>query len=334
MGRLFAKFFMAAALVCAVSCSGGKALLPNISGKAGEIVVVIDRDNWQGSLGNAVRDILGGDCPYLPIREPYFTLSNVTPTGFADIFKVHRNIIIFNINPQIQREEVAFVNDAWAQPQCVVQISAYTKENALTLLNDNKGKIVSAIEQAERDRIIRNCIKYENLSAGAAVTEMVGGSPHFLDGYQVLKNTGDFIWIAYNTNSILKDILVYKYPALGNEKDFDMRELINNRNRFLQANVPSTAEGSYMITDESIMAPTLEYIKFRGRQFAQMRGWWEVHGGWMGGPFVTHSFYSKDGKSIIVLDAFVHAPSVDKRQHLREVESIIYSFDWAKENED
>ena len=74
--------------------------------------------------------------------------------------------------------------------------------------------------------------------------------------------------------------------------------------------------------------PSVEYLDFRGRAFAEMRGFWEVYNDYMGGPFVSHSFYSQDGKEIITLEAFVYAPKYDKRNYLREVESIIYSFEW------
>ena len=60
----------------------------------------------------------------------------------------------------------------------------------------------------------------------------------------------------------------------------------------------------------------------------ETRGFWEVEGDYMGGPFVSHSFYSPDGKDIIVMEAFVHAPRYDKRPLLRQVESILYSFEW------
>ena len=50
--------------IAAVSCGNRHtALLPNISGKAGEIIVVMDKNNWEGQLGNDVRTLLGSDCP-------------------------------------------------------------------------------------------------------------------------------------------------------------------------------------------------------------------------------------------------------------------------------
>ena len=53
----------------------------------------------------------------------------------------------------------------------------------------------------------------------------------------------------------------------------------------------------------------------------------------MGGPFVAHAFYSQDGKDMIVMEGFVYAPKYDKRHYVRQVESILYSFEWAKTSE-
>ena len=51
MKALFKLVVLAAMMVAAVCCkSNGKALLPNVSGKAGEVIVVIDRDSWEGNL--------------------------------------------------------------------------------------------------------------------------------------------------------------------------------------------------------------------------------------------------------------------------------------------
>ena len=100
----------------------------------------------------------------------------------------------------------------------------------------------------------------------------------------------------------------------------------------LKNNVPGMFENTYMTTAEAV-TPNLEYIKYKNREFAQVRGFWEVHNDYMGGPFISHSFYSRDGKEVIVLEAFVYAPKYDKRNYLRQVESIIYSFQWEDEQE-
>ena len=98
----------------------------------------------------------------------------------------------------------------------------------------------------------------------------------------------------------------------------------------MERNVPGPSDGSYMTTSMYV-EPSVASLRYHNRDFMQTRGFWEVHGDYMGGPFVSHSFYSQDGKDIIVLEAFVYAPRYDKRQYLRQVESILYSFEWKKD---
>ena len=70
MKRILRMTALVAMVAALAGCKGrGRGtLLPNVSGKAGEIVVVIDKDNWEGEIGNAFREILAGDCPYLAQR--------------------------------------------------------------------------------------------------------------------------------------------------------------------------------------------------------------------------------------------------------------------------
>ncbi len=330
MKRSFTKILaVASAIVSLVSCGGSdKPLLPNVSGKAGEVIVVMDKSDWDGNLGSSTRELLAADYPFLPQREPLFSVVNVPTTGFADLFKIHRNIVIFNIAADVQKSGVMFVHDKWAYPQCIIQISATCADSAAVILSRNGERVVGAIEQAERDRIITNSKRYEAKEAGQAVKEMTGGRAYFPMGYKVRKKTDDFIWISDDKQYTTQGVFVYKYPASSKE-NFTEQNIIAHRNEFLKKYVPGMFDNTYMITNE-VATPEVKFIRFRGRQFAETRGLWEVYGDFMGGPFVSHSFYSRDGKDIIVLDGFVYAPKYDKRQYLRQVEAILYSFEWDK----
>lgn len=319
-----------ALFVAAVSCSSGKqkALLPNVSGKAGEVIIAMDKDNWEGDLGNEVRYVLGGDTPYLAQEEPLFNLVNVSPTGFADLFRVHRNIVIFSTDSSLQEGKVVYRADLWARPQCVIEVSAPDSQTLLNLFRENSDNISGALEQAERDRIIANAKLYEEYGIAEAVRGKISGSPHFPSGYKLRKMTDDFIWIADDKQYSTQGVFIYWYPAEEKE-NFSKENILAHRNAFMKANVPGMFDNTWMTTS-TFIEPTVEFISFRGRQFAQTRGFWEVQNDFMGGPFVSHSFYSRDGKDIIVVEAWVYAPKYDKRQLLRQVESVIYSFEWAE----
>ena len=319
-----------ALFVAAVSCSSGKqkALLPNVSGKAGEVIIAMDKDNWEGDLGNEVRYVLGGDTPYLAQKEPLFNLVNVSPTGFADLFRVHRNIVIFSTDSSLQEGKVVYRADLWARPQCVIEVSAPDSQTLLNLFREHSDNISGALEQAERDRIIANAKLYEEYGIAEAVRGKISGSPHFPSGYKLRKMTDDFIWIADDKQYSTQGVFIYWYPAEEKE-NFSKENILAHRNAFMKANVPGMFDNTWMTTS-TFIEPTVEFISFRGRQFAQTRGFWEVQNDFMGGPFVSHSFYSRDGKDIIVVEAWVYAPKYDKRQLLRQVESVIYSFEWAE----
>ena len=53
-----------------------------------------------------------------------------------------------------------------------------------------------------------------------------------------------------------------------------------------------------------------------------------MYNDFMGGPFVSHFFLDKERKNIIAVDGFVYAPKYPKRNYMRQVESIMYSFDF------
>ena len=317
-----------------VSCSETKrkkALLPNISGHAGEVIVVIDRGDWESAVGTTLRDTLAQDCKFLPQREPLYSLVNVAPSGFTNMFQIHRNIIIVNIKNDILEPGVKLRHDVWATPQCVISIDARSSSEAVELIKTNSRLLITALEQAERDRLISNHKRYEERSLAATVTEMIGGSPHFPSGYKLKKKTENFIWISYDIQHVMQGILIYKYPVVKGENMMSLDNLLAENSKMLKENVPGMFENTYMMTSE-FARPSIEYLKYKGRDFAELRGFWEVYNDYMGGPFVAHAFYSKDGKDMIFIEGFVYAPKFDKRLYLRQVESILYSFEWKKED--
>ena len=333
MKRILTYIAVAFLAMCAISCNqqkSRKALLPNISGKPGEVIVVINKGDWEGSIGNVLRDSLACDFPFLPQREPMFDLVNVAPSGFTSMFQLHRNILIVNISTDVTEPGMLYKNDVWAAPQCVIRLNAPTEETAVELYKENSMKIKAVIEQAERARVIANTKRYEELALAPVVTAMAGGSPHFPSGYKLKKSTDDFIWITYSTQFTEQSILVYKYPVVEGQNMMSPENLVKAQGEMMMKNVPGMFENTYMIISP-VIAPSVQYKKYGVHEFAELRGLWEVHNDYMGGPFVTHAFYSPDGKNIIMLQAFVYAPKYDKKNYLKQIESVLYSFEWKKE---
>ena len=319
--------FCFAALAALVSCGNSKNVLPGVSGKAGEVIVVIEKAHWDGELGDALREYLACDCDFLPQPEPLYNLAYVTPAGFTNMFQSHRNIIMVHIDQDVKEDGITFYNNKWARPQCIIMINAKGLDEAVAVVRRDYEKIRARLEQAERDRVVASARLYEAKEIRENVAERFGGSIVFPSGYVIKKINDSFAWIGNDNTYVYKDILVYRYPANGKD-DLQPETIIAQRNRILKENVPGMFDGTYMTTSQ-VAEPKVSYINYKGHDFAETRGFWEVENDFMGGPFVSHSFYSLDGSEILVFEDFVYAPKYDKRQYMRQTESLLYSFQWA-----
>ncbi len=251
---------------------------------------------------------------------------DIPANAFTSIFQTHRNIIILNTKPDLKEAKIVFQENVWSAPQIVITVSAPNGQAAADIITKESDRLSNALLQAERNRNIQNAKKYEEKSLRELVTQVFGGSPFFPKGYYLRKKSDDFIWISYETTYTNQGILIYKYP-FKDSSDFRLDSLVNKRNLVLQMNVPGQVDKSYMTTNMRD-SPSMRWVKYQKKSFIELRGLWEVQNDFMGGPFVDHIFLDKEGNNIIVIEAFVYAPRFNKRNYLRQVESIIYSFEF------
>ena len=313
-----------------VSCEyTGPKILPNISGASGEIIVIIDRNEWDAEIGVALQSVLAAEEPYLPQREPMFNLANLPETNFSRVFQTHRNIVIVDISADIAQPSMGYQENIWAAPQTIVKISGANGAQIAKMIEENGSKLQEIFLLAERNRIIQSSKKYEdNSTLRMTVMDMFGGSPFFPRGYSLMKESknNNFIWISNESTYINQGVLIYSIPYLD-ESNLSLEYLINQRDLVLEANVPGPSQGSYMITNRT-EPQGIKEVTFGDKTFIEVKGLWDVQNDFMGGPFVCLFLPDKENKTIIALDAFVYAPRYDKRNYIRQVESIIYSFEY------
>jgi len=330
MKKPFYLCFVILALTIPVltSCeSKGTKVLPSISGKAGEIGIISTKAQWEAEPGNAIRTVLADEFPYIPQREPRYRLFNVPEESFNNIFKVHRNLLYVKIADTC-KVGMSVRKDIWAEPQTMLMITAPDPISASEFVMANTQQIREVFEKAERDRVVQNAIQFQNFELTASISAEFGGSPYFPSCYTLKKKSRDFCWISYETSYTTQGIFIYSFPYEG-PIQFTPKFLIEKRDEIMKENVPATREGSYMITNTTIV-PGFEMKKFGDREFAEVRTLWDTYNDFMGGPFISDAFLSQNGENVIVIEGFVYAPKYDKRDYLRQLEAIIYSWHWEE----
>ncbi len=319
---------LCAALAC--NNSNNALLMSSVSGKAGEVIVVVNKQYWDGQLGDTLRSALEREYRVLPQNEKMYDLVDVPPAKFGRLFQSHRNIIILNISPEHAEPKIEVRRDVYAAPQIIIVISSPDEASATRFVYDERVKIVELLEQAERNRVIMNTKKYQDYKVRNTVMEMFGGAPYFPEGYTIRKITDNFVWVAYDSRPAIQGVLIFSYPYTG-QHNFNMENMMATQKAILKEQVPSSGEGSYMTIADS-KTPELRFIKHHDLHFAELRGLWETtNPTFMGGPFVSHSFLNREGADVVVLMAFVYAPGKDKRNFMRQTEAFLYSFEWAEQ---
>ena len=222
------------------------------------------------------------------------------------------------------KPKLSIAKNPWAEPQTMITVSAPDEATAASIILANDEKICETFEDAERERVIMNAKAFPNESLATVVRNQFGGTPWFPSSYSMKKRTDDFVWISYETSYTTQGIFIYKYPYTS-EKQFTREALVEKRNEVMKENVPGTLEGSYMITNP-VIEPGYWQKSYKGRTFVEIRSLWETQNDYMGGPFISDSFLSANGQDVITIEGFVYAPKYDKREYLRQLEAIIYSW--------
>lgn len=312
-----------------LSCKSERTpLLPNITGRAGEVVLVVNANLWENRTGNSFLEFLASDVEVLPQSEPMFNPVNIPWTAFTNIFKTHRNLILLSLNPEESQAKMIVRRNVWARPQLVIEISAPSDSSLANFAWNQSERIVNYLLAAERDRIIENYRKFEKREIGETLMSRHQLSLVIPAGYSLDVENENFLWIANETPRTSQGIFVYYYNY-EREDTFTPGFLINKRNEVLKSNVPGPVRNSHMSTETIIPPMFREYMK-EGRYFAELRGLWKVENDFMGGPFVSITTLDEKRNRVITVEGFVYMAAGEKRNLLRQVEAILHTLEIAE----
>jgi hypothetical protein len=324
---LFFPLFLTA-IVLLSSCGGERSpMLPNVTGSAGQVVVVINASVWEADAGRQLGRILGSEHPALPQAEPMFDIVRIAHAAFSNIFKTHRNIIVVNISQQYSDTRMSIRRNVWARPQILFEINAPDAERLYAFLRNQERRIVDELHDAELSRVKEYNRLYENRALREQLGKHFDLSIVFPPGYSIFVDSADFAWIGFHPSAQerMQGVLVYQYEYQDPET-FTREFLVKKRNEFLRQYIAGPSPGSYMTTEMQITPVFTEYRK-NDRYFAELRGLWKVENDFMGGPFISLTTLDEERNRVITVEGFVYAPGEKKRNLLRQVEGIINTLE-------
>lgn len=298
-----------------------------------ELIAIVDQPQWEGPVGDMLKEICSEPVPYLNETEPRLDLMRVLPSAFKGFIKVHRNVLSIVVDPSLEDISAIAEESKYSEDQMIIQVSAPNDELMLEYLKSHKTELLEAFELAERNRALKMNKRHKEGVMVDKIKEMFGFHIDLPRGYSPRGTSGDSLLVtSFEYPIATQGIAVYSYPSSG-EEDFKAENLIAQRDNFVK-NIPGPSGESYMTTEKDFYPPEVTYKRINGRLWAEMRGFWELEGGdFMGGPMLSWSTLDTESGKVVTIDCYVFSPKHGQRDLVRGMEHLIYSVSFPKDKE-
>ena len=301
------------------------------AGGTSEILVVTQNaEQWEGMIGDTIRSFFLQPQYGLPQPEPLNKLSHINVSGFVDMFKKHKSLLLVEIDPKLDKPVVETGEDLWAAPQRVIKIIAPDRTSWCETFNTYKDAYKVMYDKVERSRILSVLRPSTDTKIVQRIKDKLGFSLTVPSGFYIAKDEPDFLWLRKELPKNSFGIFIYTTPY-KDTLQLELNSLVSVRDRLLQQYVPGPSDGSFMTTEKEFVPPMLNYISTFPTGFAaEMRGMWCLVGDYMAGPFVSYSFPDENTGNLVTLEGYVYYPNHDKRDDLLQLQSILYSVDFQQ----
>lgn len=306
---------------CGDEKSKNQKIISASSGNLNNVSVVVDNDMWSGSVGEAIRNTLGVIIDGLPQDEPMFSMNQIPPSVFSGFVTKNRTVFKVETNSKIS---LSILEDVYAKPQRVVVVSGPTKEAIVNEITKNASKIVNAFKNEElKEKRRRINLSLHN---DKSIEDKLGVSIKFPTAYRIAKEDKSFFWIRKDIKTGTMNLMIYELPYEAiKPSDSVVNTIIKIRDSIGEKYIPGPTEGSYMITENAYTPFHFKTI-LDNKATLETKGLWDVKNAFMSGPFINYAIDDKANNRWVVVEGFVFAPSVEKRDYMFELEAIIKSI--------
>lgn len=344
--RLFLVICFVFMLAC---CKDGKSnRLPESIGQPYEVVL-------EGDTNHIVTAILQESVPDMPQPEPMFNIIQVRKGKLTSLYQTVRNRVVVDVDKRNRDFEVKISKDVNAAPQVIIRIKAQTVEQLKSRLDGMRlRQILDELELKHLASVIR-----QNVEKQKEVKRLFGLDMRIPLDMDASKKAKDFVWYSNNTNSGMKNLLIFKINS--SEETPSARENHSSRENLsaggnhssrkalsASGNLSSkeTSSGTEEYPSNGISLSLADKVQIDSVLQKNMlgetdemymviprlgeRGLWEMEGDAMGGPYVMKIIRrQKNGKisgrknEIIVVIGFVYAPEMKKRNLIKQLEAVL-----------
>jgi len=314
--------------------------LPDAVGGYSTLNIVADQNLWDYGLKSKVEPVFNREINGLLNRESEFDIQSLRSKAFNRLFKRQRHILIFVTSKKINTKGVSVKKDVFAKGQIIVQVSGRSNQETSQIFDEKKIQIFELFEN-HRISIIQKLAKLKNnLSLENKLSNSQGIHLIIPQSYQLALDTTNFFYVTkkakikcekFNHGScyIQTGIFTYFFDYTSQDiftpnKFIAMRDSITKR--YIEGSPQGDSLRSYMKVYKEFSVSTKK-VNLNGDFAFEVKGWWDLQNGTMGGPFVSVAYVDELRNRVIVVDGFIFGPNFNKRRFVKELEAVCLSIE-------
>lgn len=309
-------------LLLSCNTKNEKLTLIDSSGRINNLLVVMNDQDWEGRLGDSVRAILAKPLVGLPQEEAQFSVNQVDPAAFSNLFKRTRNVLYIDY---ADTENYYKTTDAYSSPQTILTILGTDFDNLSEKISAHKHEIISVFKKQDL-ALYQSKITKDHWNPKNSKTMVDEGfTLKIPTTYNVVEDENGVLWYRYSFAKGMLNLLAYSFP-IKDRSEFNPRNIIKKRDSIGRTHIPGQFENTYMKT-EPLYNPMATKMKLNNKEAYEIRGLWIVHNDFMGGPFINYALLDEAKNRVVVVEGFSYSPATKKRDFVFEMEAILKTIE-------
>lgn len=315
-------------------------------GEEDEIIVIADSleyESFRHSLESSFEKVV-----YTPQPEKLYSLKRVSYSEL-ERYKLRKNLIIIapinsgtsvsryissiidsTVKEKVLKKEISFIfkYDFWAKGQIVILITAPVIEEMEYAVLNHSDKFLYNIQKLSDKRLKESFYnsRYENSELEAHFVKNYGWFLFTQVDYvlAVDKPKDNFVWLRRSPDTDMERWIFVHWIENASPLYLNKDSIISIRNRMTEKYYRTSDDRYYVQIADSGFTPS--EINFEGRYALFVQGFWQMTDKFMGGPFMSYSFYDEKTKRFYMVDGSLYAPKYFKRKIMQQIDIILQSF--------
>lgn len=325
-------------------------------GKTNEIIVVCDKQQWEGPLGDSIRYHFESPFLILPQPEPAFDLRHFTPEELRNESlrkKLRSYLLVANLDDEnsettkLMRQDISdekvrkareistfntmIGKNKWANGQLLIYLFGIGEEALYKNIRDKFPAIAERVRNFDEKQINATVYVFgENKALNSKAEEEMNldikiPSEYVLAVEDLSKveanDTTSFIWMRKESEDVSSNIMLYSYPYKSQDQ-FTQEGFKKVRDLIGRKYISTSVDGSYMKINDVDLPMYAGETEVNGAYAWEVRGIWEMENDFMGGSFVSYLLHDKGKGRLVMVDGFVYAPGKKKRDYMMHLEHV------------